>query len=382
MQSADMMLRVLLALALLAASPEVARSNPADAAREAASALRAAAGSLRGARRTRARADALTEAVRAFEDGHAVMREILRRMVRHEVTLQDRLAAYEVEIETAYGVLLSVSATPSVVRMAHPSGAEGSARAAMLLAGMMPELADRAAQSRHDLEETRTRRLIQEAASDRLSSHLERIRQARTSLSQAVADRIDLPRRLADDPEALGRLFDAAQMLEDVALGLPDALLEGDAARADPVGQRKGMLALPVDGHVLRRPGEPDAAGVTRAGIVVAASPGATVNSPVAATIRYIGPLLDLGHVVIVEPQADLLFVFSGLSEVVAEQGRIVAEGAPLGRMGASAAAAETIPLEDADGAGAARVETLYIEVRQGGRPVDPLIWFRTAKDG
>ena len=60
-----------------------------------------------------------------------------------------------------------------------------------------------------------------------------------------------------------------------------------------------GSLALPVQGIVLRRANQPDAAGVARPGIIMATRPGAIVTTPAAATIRYSGPLLEFGNVVI-----------------------------------------------------------------------------------
>jgi septal ring factor EnvC (AmiA/AmiB activator) len=139
---------------------------------------------------------------------------------------------------------------------------------------------------------------------------------------------------------------------------------------------------LPVQGIVLHRAGEPDAAGITRDGIIVATRPRALVTTPVAATIRYRGPLLDLGNVVILEPQADMIFVFSGLEEVFGETGEVLPAGSPVGLMGGEIPEIGAILSLSSDDTGTGRSETLYIEVRQGGNPVDPEIWFRTEKDG
>ena len=54
---------------------------------------------------------------------------------------------------------------------------------------------------------------------------------------------------------------------------------------------------------MLRGMNEADAAGIKRPGIILATRPGALVNAPTAATIRYVGPLLDYGNVMILEPQ-------------------------------------------------------------------------------
>jgi murein hydrolase activator len=52
--------------------------------------------------------------------------------------------------------------------------------------------------------------------------------------------------------------------------------------------------------------------------------------------------------------------------------GEIVTEGAPLGLMGGSVEVEASL---------AAGTETLYIEIRQGGLPVDPGDWFADAKE-
>jgi len=137
-----------------------------------------------------------------------------------------------------------------------------------------------------------------------------------------------------------------------------------------------------VQGLVLHRAGETDAAGIRRDGIVVATRPRALVTSPTAATIRYRGPLLDLGNVVILEPQPDTLFILSGLREVYGEAGQVIPAGTPVGLMGGAVPEIGAILSLSGEGTGTDRSETLYIEIREGGSPVDPETWFRTDKDG
>ena len=58
------------------------------------------------------------------------------------------------------------------------------------------------------------------------------------------------------------------------------------------------------------------------------------VISPWAATIRYTGPLLDYGNVMILEPGGGYLLVLAGLEQVYGTVGDVVARGAALGLMG------------------------------------------------
>jgi len=131
---------------------------------------------------------------------------------------------------------------------------------------------------------------------------------------------------------------------------------------------------------ILRRPGEADAAGIRRPGLVVATPARALVVTPLAATIRYRGPLLDYGNVMVLEPRDGYLLVLAGLDEVYGDAGDILPAGTPVGLMGGSAPDADAFLLGAAEGTGTERSETLYLELRQGEAPVDPTIWF--ALDG
>ena len=50
---------------------------------------------------------------------------------------------------------------------------------------------------------------------------------------------------------------------------------------------------------------------------MLATASGALVSAPAAATVRFQGPLLDYGQVVILEPAPDVLFVLAGLGQVL-----------------------------------------------------------------
>jgi septal ring factor EnvC (AmiA/AmiB activator) len=247
----------------------------------------------------------------------------------------------------------------------------------MLVASVTPALTERAAALRADLAEVTALRALQESAAGTLEEGLAGVQQARTALSQAIADRTDLPKRFSEDPIKVAILISATETLQGFASGLSQ-ITEADAgAPTDAIAALKGEIALPVRGVVLRQAGESDAAGVARPGIVVATRPGALVTTPTAATVRYAGPLLDYGLVMILEPQADLLFVFAGLDVIYGEAGEVLPAGSPIGQMGGEAA---DVLSPSGEGAGAGRSETLYIEVREGGRPDDPLRWFATDK--
>jgi septal ring factor EnvC (AmiA/AmiB activator) len=169
----------------------------------------------------------------------------------------------------------------------------------------------------------------------------------------------------------------STESLQDFAAELDQTV--DQRLSSDPLDatERAGTLPLPVEGMILRRPGEADAAGVARPGLVIATEPRAMVTVPVTATLRFRGPLLDYGTVAILEPAPGTLFVFAGLAQVWGDAGEILPEGSPLGLMGGETPSADAILTGGDDGGDGERTESLYLEVRNAGGPVDPGTWFR-----
>lgn len=381
-----MILRRLLHSALLVAVTVVpcighAQSDPAAEAREAAAMLEEATRALDGADTAANRVKALTQTVRAYEAGLQAMREGLRRAAVQEQAVEADLAASEAEIAQLLGVLQSMGGTPTPVMLLHPSGPLGTARSGMILTEVTPALAGRAATLRIKLEEITMLRTLQQTAADKLQEGLTGVQTARTALSQAIADRTDLPRRFTEDPVRTALLIASTESLEGFASGLSEIAVDETPGSLPGIEDRKGQLPLPVQGRLLRRSGEPDAAGIARPGIIIATPPRALVTTPAAATLRYRGPLLDYGNVVILEPQSGILLVLAGLDVVYGNIGQVLPGGSPVGLMGGLDPEDDGIVPSELQDAATDWTETLYIEVREDNSPVDPALWFRTDKD-
>lgn len=377
-----MMRAVLILAATLWAAGVQAQSTAALQAREAAAALEEASAMLDQATGARDRVRALTQTIQAFETGLGAMRAGLRQAALNEAQLIAKLQSRDAEVAALLGVLQSMGGAPSPVMLLHPDGPTGTARAGMLLAELTPALNRRADALRTDLENVQTLRLLQADAAARLQEGLTQVQAARTALNQAMANRTDLPTRFTADPVRTGILIASTETLDGFASGLSEIVTDETAPAPAELDGQIGQLPLPAQGLILRRAGEADAAGVTRPGVILATRPGAIVTTPTAATIRYTGELLDLGNVVILEPQAETLFVFAGLDVVYGDAGQVIAGGTPIGLMGGLQAQVgdELSPLREGTGNGLS--ETLYIEVRDQNIPQDPEMWFRTGEDG
>jgi septal ring factor EnvC (AmiA/AmiB activator) len=378
----DLMIRAALLSLMLWPMAGLAQTDAADQARAASAALEEASGLLDDADGARDRVKALTETIQAFETGLGAMREGLRRVAIKEAELSAKLSARDGEVAQLLGALQSISGNPSPVTLLHPSGPTGTARAGMLLAELTPALNRRADGLRRDLEDVQTLQALQTDAAKRLQDGLTEVQAARTALNEAMANRTDLPLRFTEDPVRTAILIASTETLDGFASGLSEIVTNEVAPAPAKLDGVAGDLPLPVQGLVLHGAGDVDAAGVKRPGIILATRPQAIVTTPTAATVRYTGLLLELGNVVILEPQADVLFVLAGLDVVYAKTGEVIAATTPIGLMGGGQTAQGTASSPLREGTGTDRSETLYIEVRQDNIPQDPSDWFRTDKDG
>jgi septal ring factor EnvC (AmiA/AmiB activator) len=358
------------ALCLFLAAPALAEPVAEQAAR-AATELAAAIAALETAAEARDRVAALSQTIRAYEEGRAALRAALREAVQREAALTRRFETKRDEIARLLGVLATMEANPGPLLLLHPEGALGTARSGMILADVTPALQAEAQALKAELGELADLRALQLSAGRTLDEGLAAAQAARTALSQAMSDRTDLPRRFLDDPDQLRLLVESADTLDAFAAGLaPDAGSGASFAAA------RGRLPLPALGRVLRRPGEADAAGVRRPGVTLATPAAALVSAPFTATLRYRGPLLDYGNVMILEPGDGYLLVLAGLDLLYGEVGDVMAEGDPLGLMGGTDGGTEEFMTLAADGSGGQGTETLYLELRQGAEAVDPMPWF------
>lgn len=358
------------ALLCLLALPLRAETVAEQAAR-ASTELQQAVSALEQATEARDRVSALSRTIRAYESGLAALRGALREAALREATLTRAFDAKRDGIGRLLGVLATMEANPGPLLLLHPEGAISSARSGMILADVTPALQSEAAALKAELQELADLRALQLSAGEVLKTGLATAQEARTELSKAISDRTDLPKRFTDDPEVLKGLLDSADTLDAFAAGLSP-----DAESGTSFASEQGRLPLPVLGTILRRPDEADAAGVRRPGVTLATQPLALVTAPWPATIRYRGPLLDYGNVMILEPGDGYLLVLAGMETLYGEVGEVVAADAPLGLMGGPSGAAAEFVAGSPDRSGGRDTETLYMELRQGAVPVDPRPWF------
>jgi septal ring factor EnvC (AmiA/AmiB activator) len=345
-----------------------------DRALEAGQMLADAQQSLRAADTANDRVAALTETVRAYEFGLIAMRDGLRQAEVRKLAVENHLNAKRAEVAQLLGVLQSIGQAPGPLLLLHPNGPMGTARSGMITADITPALNAEALELRAELEELSILNKLQQNAAGTLTEGLDGAQTARSALSEAIAQRDNLPRRFEDDPVQTALLLASTETLDAFASGLTDAFsLEDNVVYSTNV---KGALDMPMRGTIIRGFEVNDAEGNKRPGLTIAGRPRALVTSPTPATILFVGPLLDYGNVVILEPAPDVLFVLSGLAEIYGRAGQVIPEAFPIGLLGGEQPEVDAILTESDRGTGNISTQTLYLEVREGQTPVDPTTWF------
>lgn len=352
-------------------SAQTAFAGVAEDAANAAANLQSAVTALTAAEGSSDRIKALTDTIRAYEMGLAALREALRQADQREAELTAEFERKRDSIAQLLGVLARIEAEPAPLLMIHPTGPLGAVRSGMLLADVTPALQSQANDLRGQLVELSNLRNLQLAAGKTLTEGLDAAQKARSDLSQAISDRTELPRKFTEDPDVLRGLLESADTLDSFAAGL--AL---DGAASSGFVDVKGQLDFPALGTLLIKPFEIDARGVAKPGMTIATRPAALVTAPWAATIRYRGPLLDYGNVIVLEPGDGYLMIIAGLQDVFGEQGEVVAKGAALGLMGGTQSDVADLLAPAKEGSSARETETLYLEIRKGAAPVNPMEWF------
>ncbi len=352
----------LLLLGLVWPLPSLAAADAATIA--AATARVAAAGETLGtAEETPDKLAALARAVAGYGQALAALRAEVRTASAEEQALVDELEARRLQISRLLAAMESMSAAPQ--KGIHPQGPLAAARAAAMIERLTPAMQTQARELAGQVAAMRSARTVQEEGKVALAAGLDTLGAAQAVLAEAMT-RAGSEQDSPLDP-ALTMLARGSASLTALAAALAD-----QADLPSPPPGPMDSLAWPVAGTVASHFDEADAAGVRRPGIVVAAPPLSLVTAPADALVRYAGPFLEYGYVLVLAPEPETMVVLAGLARLQVRTGDMVREGDLLGLMGGRPPDVEEYVMMPAAETGVGGEETLYIEVRHGRGPVDP----------
>lgn len=332
--------------------------------------------------------------------------ERLTGLRAEEGRIRTRLEGENRGITSLVASLQRIGRSPPPALIVDPGDALGSARSAMLISAVLPQLRERAAQVRTDLDafsQVKQAALDQEALLRvnlstlteerlRIATLIEARKRGAERASEALAAEQQRAEALAARADSLGQLVEVMETeLESVSAAaeaaraadeqaataptLPDPIRTAfaDVGRTEPAipfPRARGYLTLPASGVRVLDFGDADGFGGTSQGISVVTRAEAQVVAPADGWIVYAGPYLNYGQILIFNVGGGYNVVLAGLEATTVQLGQFVLMGEPVGQMGA-----KTIGQTVATSAGMSR-PTLYIEFRDNGTPVDPAQWW------
>lgn len=175
--------------------------------------------------------------------------------------------------------------------------------------------------------------------------------------------------RIASIEELIDRLAQVGERTrlrpEDMAGPSPPGAGPDGATAATGKGPLDDVSRVPAAGPVVDRFGEPVGNGWTSQGIAIGTRSAGQVVAPRSGKVVFAEPFLDYGELLIIDHGGGYHMLLAGLERLDARVGDRVVSGEPVGVMGS----------------GSATPHRLYIELRRGGRPVDPLPWLTENND-
>lgn len=334
---------------------------------EAAGRIAAAGKALEAASSDPDRIGALGKALKSYDEALSIMRGGVSEAAAREQEIGVDLSDRRAEISRLLAALEAMSRTPQPAQAMHPLGPVAAARAAAMMSGIAPAMQAQADKLADELSALQAARRLRTEGEASLRAGLVALASARAELSEAM--RRAAPTDPGPDSPIATMLARDSATLGELAAALAES--GGPSPEIAPAIET-GPYAWPVDGRVLRRFNEPDAARVRHPGVVLTTSPFALVSAPVNSTVRYAGPFLEYGYVVVLEPDRETMIVLAGLAQLRVSAGASVTRGEVLGVLGGRALDVEEYVMIPESETGAGDGETLYIEVRRDQGPIDP----------
>ena len=160
-------------------------------------------------------------------------------------------------------------------------------------------------------------------------------------------------------------LQNASKNLNSLIIKLLSKLVSGEGL---DILDKKGRLALPVTGKILNKFGrikdKQYGSFIVHNGINIKTRTGTPVRSIFNGKVLYTGELEGYGNLVIIGHGKDFHSLYGHLDRIDAKINQVVQIGDIIGLSGDT---------------GSLVGETLYLEMREKGKPIEPLRWFKTA---
>jgi septal ring factor EnvC (AmiA/AmiB activator) len=280
---------------------------------------------------------------------------------KSEVALAEQRDVLAAELRTAYvggqeeqfKLLLSQEDPSALGRMLVYYGYFGRARAGKIaeIQGLVAQLDEAAAAEAAEREQL----TALEAQSRQQLSAVDAARDERSKALKAMNAKI------RNRNDSIAKLKREAASLEKLVADLRRAMSDLPATGGQRFEKVRGKLAWPVAGKITARFGQGRGGGLTWNGVLIEAPRGNAVRAIYDGRVAYADWLPGLGLLIIVD-HGGYMSLYAHNEQLNKAVGDRVAAGEQIATVGDSGGRAQP---------------GLYLEIRRGAKPVDPVPWFR-----
>ncbi len=321
--------------------------------------------------------------IQSLEERIAAAGRKIDDLARLQAEERAALSSRRAQIAQLLAALMRLTERPAALALLRPGEAADTLRSAALMRELTPQLrasaralADRleriaglAAELREERDRLRSRQTELDAERDVLEGLRQRRARERDTLltrAEAAAERMETLASEADSLTALIARIEDEQRAE-AARAAAERLLSRPAGEDMPnLADARGRMPLPARGRLAKAYGGGEDP-LHETGILIATADGAQVIAPHDGRISFAGPFRGYGQLLIITHGGGYHTLLSGMERLFAEPGQWVLAGEPVGRMVESGAESGSQP--------AAASPRLYMELRKGDEPVDPVPW-------
>jgi septal ring factor EnvC (AmiA/AmiB activator) len=317
--------------------------------------LRAAEENVRSAR------GRLTDVRKRIEESDAKLEALALERARNEAALREQRDVLAAELRTAYvggrqeqlKMLLSQEDPATLGRMLVYYGYFGRARAAKIseIQGIVAELDEDA-----KAEAAERERLAALEAESR--QELTAVDAARDERSRALRA---MNAQIKNRNDSIAKLKREAASLEKLIADLRRAMSDLPPTGGQAFEKIRGRLAWPVAGRLTTRFGQARGGGLKWNGVMIEAPRGTAVKALYDGRVAYADWLPGMGLLVIVD-HGGYMSLYAHNEQLYKAVGDRVTGGETIATVGDT---------------GGRSQPGLYLEIRRGAKPVDPIPWFR-----
>lgn len=307
----------------------------------------------------RARRQAVEQQLRALETQQSLAEAKIR--LERQVLSQELRLSYMNGRNEQFKLLLNQQDPAQLGRMVSYYGYFGRARAERIQS-INEQLAHIELLTQRIAEETKQLRSV-EFASERSARTLAQARQKRANTLAQVQTKLQTGNqrlnKLQSDAASLERLLAELRRVMERTAAQSRAQNNNKKSAAAPRG--RGSWPWPLQGEVLARFGQLRSGGPLRwEGMMIGASVGVPVRAPAPGQVLYADWLPGLGLLLVLDHGGGIMSLYGHNEQLFKKVGEQVARGEVLSASGDTG-------LNGRNG--------IYLEIRNGKNPVDPLDW-------